>query len=660
MIFKDLMPSETLYLVEALILKRFPREKNSSFFYLVKKNLAVEAGDLVKVSWRKNYLPAIIVKKGYFSSKFLKLTADGASVDFRKISLKKYGFYSTNPQRIVKVKFIDQIVTKNFIEHGFLLNLKKIAEDHFVSWNHLVLLASRMPIKIRRSDFSSSIKIKNWIRPPVNCSKDFGNIKFAVKKLDHFIRKEYVFVHYDQTKELVSIIKMILKEGGQILILSPNKFGIYPLAGKYAFLTKDFAADSIIPIDPSAPPFWLDQAWNLSRLPVGRVFVGTRSAIFAPFKNLKLIVLENGDSDNYKQWDLNPRFDLRKIIPHLYPKAIKIYLSNSPRVEDFARSAKVLGVKNNVLQIQNYRVTEASVCSEKADQNIDGSHYRVVRQLKYRGRNKKIILIDAEIENRLFNRKSLLGPNFLKELSRTDSSDSCKIIFGPVNFLNKITEDVFNQIGSKPKEILFLPAIKSETDLEKLRNFFQVQESKIKILLAGFSLLPFINIMRQTKIVAFMPNIDQFLFASDFCSEEKAVRRLFDCLSFAEKIFIRTKTINHKIFQILKKGQYLAFFPDWLQQRKKFGYPPDFLLFKLIATDLKAVTAKKKANDLAKILSKWPTVKDAISSLEPEKKGRRGVYWSVIVRANQDFSFEKLRKILPVGFFFDPDPETLK
>jgi len=43
------------------------------------------------------------------------------------------------------------------------------------------------------------------------------------------------------------------------------------------------------------------------------IIIGTRSAIFAPFGNLGLIIIDSAESDDYKQYDQNPRYDARTI-----------------------------------------------------------------------------------------------------------------------------------------------------------------------------------------------------------------------------------------------------------------------------------------------------------------------------------------------------------
>lgn len=654
------MATPTLCLVEVLVLKRFPREKNSTFFYFVQRDRRIKIGDLLEVPWRKDKVGAIVVAKDPSPLRNYSPIEKGILIDFRKISLKKNSFYSSLPTRVVLVKSIGKMLAENFIRPELLLNLKNLAEKHFVSWNHLALATLKLPSKSKRSNFFVFDRIKQWINLMERSSGGGSLKKSPTLKTKNLNGKDYVFVNYNQERELLAIIGAVVEAGRQVLIITPEKQALYPLAAKYSVLSGSFSSSSAVPIDSSAPPFWFRNAWNLARNGDQKIFVGTRSAIFAPFENLGLVILENGSSENYKQWDLNPRFDIRKVVPILYPKAAKLYLSNAPRVEDFASEAKVIVNEEGIISIKKYRVAEKLPLLGKSGLGAEGPNYKTVWRFGYRGQNRKITLVDAGVENQLEDRKYFLGINFLRSIKRNISAGKLNIVIGEPGFLEKVSEELRETAGLDPENVVTIFRVGGAAELEKLGQFMKEAISQRRVLLAGRALLPFINIMRHSETAVFWPSFDRDLFATDFRSEEKALGRIFNCLSFAEEIFIRTETAENQIFQQLRRGQYLAFFPDWLRERKKFGYPPEFLLFKLIAVGLKPGDAKNKAEKLASNLENWATVRDAIASLEAEKIGKQGVYWSVIVRAKKEFPFEKLREILPSGFFFDPDPETLK
>ncbi|MBP7811418.1 MAG: primosomal protein N' [Candidatus Moranbacteria bacterium] len=57
-------------------------------------------------------------------------------------------------------------------------------------------------------------------------------------------------------------------------------------------------------------------AWKNASIP-GSVLVGTRQALFAPFKDLGMVIMVDADDDAHKQWDMSPRYDTRRVVPML-------------------------------------------------------------------------------------------------------------------------------------------------------------------------------------------------------------------------------------------------------------------------------------------------------------------------------------------------------
>lgn len=65
------------------------------------------------------------------------------------------------------------------------------------------------------------------------------------------------------------------------------------------------------------------------------IIIGTRSALFAPVNNLGLIIFDRAESDDYKQYAQNPRYDARKV-------AIKIKKLTKCEVKMFSDGVVIL------------------------------------------------------------------------------------------------------------------------------------------------------------------------------------------------------------------------------------------------------------------------------------------------------------------------------
>jgi primosomal protein N' (replication factor Y) (superfamily II helicase) len=85
-------------------------------------------------------------------------------------------------------------------------------------------------------------------------------------------------------------------------------------------------------------------AWRLTREGKYKIVIGPRSALFAPLKNLGLIVVDEEHESSYKQFDAMPRYHARDaaIVRGSFEQAVVVLGSATPSLESFtnARSGK--------------------------------------------------------------------------------------------------------------------------------------------------------------------------------------------------------------------------------------------------------------------------------------------------------------------------------
>ena len=79
----------------------------------------------------------------------------------------------------------------------------------------------------------------------------------------------------------------------------------------------------------------LDEYKRVSR-GIAKIAVGTRSAIFAPFQNLGLIIMDEEQEHTYKS-ESKPRFNTKELAKFRcsYHKALLLFSSATPSVETF-------------------------------------------------------------------------------------------------------------------------------------------------------------------------------------------------------------------------------------------------------------------------------------------------------------------------------------
>lgn len=110
---------------------------------------------------------------------------------------------------------------------------------------------------------------------------------------------------------IVSGRKRSSKDRGQSLVLVPETVSL-PFVER--FLTETFGRDRIAVLESRKSAGSFFTAWERIRSGEAETIVGTRQALFAPFRNLSsILVLEEGEVLGYKQWDMSPRYDARRV-----------------------------------------------------------------------------------------------------------------------------------------------------------------------------------------------------------------------------------------------------------------------------------------------------------------------------------------------------------
>jgi primosomal protein N' (replication factor Y) len=77
------------------------------------------------------------------------------------------------------------------------------------------------------------------------------------------------------------------------------------------------------------------EMWEKIRQGVASIILATRQGIFAPFQNLSLIVLLEEQDESYKQWDMSPRYDGKRVAERLalLHNAKLLLASGTPSIE---------------------------------------------------------------------------------------------------------------------------------------------------------------------------------------------------------------------------------------------------------------------------------------------------------------------------------------
>ncbi len=705
----------TLTLLEVLLLQRFPYKNNSTFFYYSREpDLYPETGDLIEVPFRRSIKKGVVVKLQKIVTPNFK--GNIWETNLRKLIGNKNYFYCSFIPPKIKIREIISVTAKKYFPENLIRKSKILSEHYLVSWNHFAKYIAQDPKMGKHSQisylatFGKMVELVDYLAPIKNTDKKKENLLFEKGQ-----KLPYVFLSQNQTSELQKIVVKTIQKREQVLIVVPEKTQLLPVCAKYYLLAQKVSVSSPIILSKALPHTAFREGWQLAQNLRPAIFIGTRSSIFAPFLKLGLVILEDGHDPNFKQWDMSPRYDVRSVLPTLYDNVLKLYLSQTPRLEDFFNSPYFL--KNNKIIKFNFPNSKSESISEKPEENPP---HKITQTVSFQGEKTKISIINLKLEAKLNEKDSIIS-QYLKDsikksllkkkwvvilagrkgIARLTICRDCGYIPNCPNcqkplFLNKNSRlechncsFVDKSLGKCPKcqgSNFYFPGagiekvkeellkIKKEIDFELLvpidakstfkqyLNFWNklVDNAGKPCIVVGYGgMIALLRLFKKQVGIASFVSFDSLLYNPNYNSEEVLASRFFNLVSISPKIILQTSNPNHPFLEKIIASTYSSLFPLWLNQRKTFQYPPFSLLVKLEVSGKTRMESQQKASFLAdKLKTRQGVLESFIAPGETYYK--KGSYFTtLILKTQKEFPINKILANLPNGVKIDIEPESL-
>ena len=138
-----------------------------------------------------------------------------------------------------------------------------------------------------------------------------------------------------KTAVYISLIRKCLEEGRQAMLLVPE----IALTPQLLGLMAAYFGDRVAVLHSSLPATERYDQWKRIRSGEAGVVVGTRSAVFAPCKDLGLVILDEEQEHSYKS-ENSPRYDAREVAlwRGIKENALVLFGSATPSVETMYRA----------------------------------------------------------------------------------------------------------------------------------------------------------------------------------------------------------------------------------------------------------------------------------------------------------------------------------
>lgn len=371
-----------------------------------------------------------------------------------------------------------------------------------------------------------------------------------------------------------------------------------------------------------------------------KIVIGARSAVFAPLKNIGIIILDEEHSDSYKQ-ENNPKYHARKIaikrsLEHNCPVILG---SATPSLDSMARALKkryeYVAIKNRASGVNLPNISLVDMSEEAKNR-----HNIISRELEYKiierlNKKEQIVL--------LLNRRGHSTIITCANCGFTYRCPYCDITLtyhktnkhlrchycGYTKYLDELCpschEKSLNYYGlgtEKLEEYLkevfpTAKVVRMDTDTttnkgeyERIINDFH--EGKYDILLGTQMVSKGLD-FPKVSLVGII-NADTSLNIPDYKSNERSFALLTQASgragrgSILGEVIIQTYNVMHPILKCVLNHNYQAYFNYEMNIRKTLKYPPYYFLgqIKLKSRDFDLVSKeiKKVKNYLEKNLSK--------------------------------------------------------
>jgi primosomal protein N' (replication factor Y) len=370
--------------------------------------------------------------------------------------------------------------------------------------------------------------------------------------------------------------------------------------------------------------------WQTMRRDEAKVVIGVRSAVFAPFQNLGLIVIDEEQEASYKQFE-GLRYSARDVaLARAKIEGTKIILgSATPSMEAYhsAVNGKIRYLEltqrldNKTLpHVEVIDMTneekETFSFSKKLIDVVRKNHdkgYQSLLMLNRRGYSPFPICSDCghtykcpacSITLTYHKKTSTLNCHYCGSYLLPD--DVCPECKGSrIKFLGTGTQKIEEELHDLLPELSY-ERMDRDTTRKKLSHYRMIkkmEERKIDILL-GTQMIAKGHDFPDVTVSAVV-SADVALNLPDFRSSERAFQ-LFTQLAgrsgrggVAGKAYIQTYEPDQYIFDHVKKHDYKGFYESEIEMRKELSYPPFSRLIRIILSFRKKSDGEKITKTIA-------------------------------------------------------------
>lgn len=475
-----------------------------------------------------------------------------------------------------------------------------------------------------------------------------------------------------KTEVYLQLIKEVLDKGQDAIVLVPE----IALTPQMVDRFKSRFGDEVAVLHSGLSNGERYDEWRKIKMGDARVSVGARSSIFAPFKNIGIIIIDEEHETTYKQEDY-PRYHAREIAEWRaqYHQCPLILGSATPSLESYARAEKGVYTKLEMLTRANKSAMPEMIVSNMRDELMNGNRSMFSSVLHDKIQEK----IDKGEQVVLFlNRRGHAQFMLCRDCGHVPMCPNCDISLTyhkytdelkchycgykepPVNICPSCESEHIREMGvgtQKVEEIIYqtfqnAKVIRMDNDTTRKKGAHerlleQFKNGEANILLGTQMIAKGLDFPNITLVGVL--NADTMLNLPDFRASEKTFQLITQVAGRAGRsdklgeVVIQTYNPEHYAIQHAVNYDYRAFFKEEMEYRRLGKYPPYFYMIYL----------NMQHNNLKTVLTESKHIHDILVQHLSPKAYVLGPAPSPIARINNQHRFQILIK-------FKSEPELLK
>jgi len=433
-----------------------------------------------------------------------------------------------------------------------------------------------------------------------------------------FTQKEVCLLHgvtsSGKTEIYIKLIEEYIKDEKQILYLLPEIALTTQLVGRL----RDYFGNKVAVFHSKYSNNERVEVWQqvLDQSPKAQIVIGARSALFLPFSNLGLVIVDEEHEQTFKQVDPSPRYHARdaSIVLANSFKAKVILGSATPSIETYfnAQSGKY-GLVEISERYGNVRMPEIELVDlkDKYFRKKMSGHFsdalieeistalslgeQVILFQNRRGFSPVVECMtcghvpqcpQCDVSLTYHKHKNQLRCHYCGySMAKPTNCHSCSSVhlttkgFGTEQIQQELVELFPNtKVGRMDQD-----TTRGKFGFEKIIDSFKNQEVEI---LVGTQMLAKGLDFDNVSLVGIM-NADNMLYHPDFRAFERSFQMMTQVSGRSGrsekqgKVIIQTYNPNHNTIRQVVQNDYLGMYKEQLYERQIYKYPPYFKLIKL-------------------------------------------------------------------------------